>query len=276
MTNIPQTRLHDALVMGFIWAVVGVIYSIILVVMLAYFRQFDIGGIAIGLAASLAGAVGALFYGSLRLAVLATLAALIAAFGYLTALPFQAVSAMEILAVSGFAGLIVGGHYGHLMTDSRVHQATAKTLTGLYAGFVAGMPLAALTGVYGELPPALSAAVLTPLTGVLYVLALKRIIDILQGQPSPLVSGALVGGGVAGLMGIAVWAFVGIFNSTVTGGATQAVRFAWAALPEAAMGGAIGGFIAGALLAAVGMKLLGEPGENEAEEFHQGRPQGLR
>jgi ABC-type transporter Mla maintaining outer membrane lipid asymmetry permease subunit MlaE len=94
------------------------------------------------------------------------------------------------------------------------------------------------------------------------VLALRRIIDFLRGQPSAILSGALAGGSVAGLMGVAVWAFVGIFNSTVTGNATPMVRQAWAMLPDAALGGAISGFVAGALLAAVGMKLLGDIDEN--------------
>jgi hypothetical protein len=261
MTNHPHPPLHEALILGFIWSVVGVIYSIVLVVMLVFFRELQLGPMAIGLAAAMAGAVGALFYGSLRLALLATMAALIAAFGYLYVLPFQAVTPQEMLAVSGFAGLIVGGHYGYLMTDSRVYQATAKTLTGLYAGFVAGIPMVALSSLYQDPNPAWYAAVLTPLTGVLYVLALRRIIDLLQGQPSAIVSGALVGGGVAGLMGVAVWAFVGIFNTTVTGNATPMVRQAWAMLPDAALGGGLGGFVAGTLLAAVGMRLQGDVGQ---------------
>jgi len=275
MANHPHPPLHEALVLGFIWAVVGVIYSTILVIMLVFFQRLELGAIAIGLAASLAGAVGALFYGSLRLALLATMAALIAAFGYLYAMPFQAVSPREMLLVSGLAGIIVGGHYGYLITDSRVHQATAKTLTGLYAGFVAGMPMVAVTGWYGEPGPALMAAILTPLTGLIYVLALRRIIALLQGQPSAIVSGALVGGGVAALMGIAVWAFVGIFNTTVTGDATELVRLAWTVLPDAVLGGALGGFIAGALLAAVGMRLM-EDEDWEPKDFHNGHTPGLR
>jgi hypothetical protein len=262
MTNHLHTPLHEALVLGFIWSVVGAIYSTILVIMLVFFQKLELGAMAIGLAASMAGAVGALFYSSLRLALLSTMAALIAAFGYLYALPLQSVSPEEMLVLSGFAGLIVGGHYGYLVTDSRVQQATAKTLTGLYAGFVAGIPMVAVSGLYGALNPALYAAVLTPLTGLLYVLALRRIIDFLRGQPSAILSGALAGGSVAGLMGVAVWAFVGIFNSTVTGNATPMVRQAWAMLPDAALGGAISGFVAGALLAAVGMKLLGDIDEN--------------
>jgi hypothetical protein len=258
MSSQPHTRSHEVLVMGLVWAIVGLIYSAIFVAMLAFFRTFDMGAMATGLAASLAGAVGALFYGSLRLAFLSTVAALIAAFGYLTVLPMQSISPLEILAVSGFAGIIVGGHYGHLMRGSRVCQATGKTLAGLYAGFLAGMPLAALTGVLGELATGVAAAALTPLTGLVYVLAMPRVVRSLCGQPPPIFSGALVGGSVAGLIGIAVWAFAGIFNSTITGTATDAVRFAWAELPAAAMGGMIGGFLAGAALAAAGTRGLAD------------------
>jgi len=69
---------------------------------------------------------------------------------------------------------------------------------------------------------------------------------------SPVLSGALVGGGVAGLVGIAAWAFISIFNGAVTGAAADAVRFAWTELPHAALGGVAGGFLAGMAMAAVG------------------------
>jgi hypothetical protein len=157
-----HSRWQEALVFGFIWSIVGAIYGAILVAMLAFFRHFDVGGISIGLAASLAGAVGALFYGGLRLAFLSTVAALIAAFGYLSVFPMQAISPLAMVAVSGTAGVIVGGHYGYLMKGSRVSQATGKALAGLYAGLVAGIPLAAVVGLFGEVPTGVAAATLAP------------------------------------------------------------------------------------------------------------------
>jgi hypothetical protein len=126
MSSQPLSRSQEALIMGFVWATVGLIYSAIFVAMLAFFRQFEIGPLAAGLAASLAGAVGALFYGSLRLAFLSTVAALIASFGYLAFLPTQTISPLEMLGVSGLAGVIVGGHYGQFMKESRVCQATRE------------------------------------------------------------------------------------------------------------------------------------------------------
>jgi hypothetical protein len=249
---------QEALIFGFIWAIVGAIYGAILVAMLAFFRHLEVGSLGVGLAASLAGAAGALFYGSLRLAFLATIAALIASFGYLTVFPMQAISPLAMLAVSGLAGVIVGSHYGYLIKGSRVRQATGKALAGLYAGFVAGMPLAAVIALYGEVETGVAAATLTPLTGLVYVLSVRRVVALLQDQPPAPWSGALAGGGVAGLIGIAVWAFAGIFNSTITATATDAVRFAWAELPQAALGGMIGGFLAGAAVAAVGLRWLND------------------
>jgi hypothetical protein len=98
------------------------------------------------------------------------------------------------------------------------------------------------------------AMVLTPVTGLLYLGTVNRLVPCLRRQPPPSLSGAVVGGGVAGLFGIAVWAFVGTFSSTVTGSATEAVRVAWNMLGEAVTGGMLGGFTAGAIVAALGMR----------------------
>jgi hypothetical protein len=278
MSSPSEDRLNRVLTLGVIWAMVGLIYSTIFVAMLAFFNGLRAGPMSLGLAASLAGAVGALFYASLRLALLATVAALIAAFGYLAALPMQTVSPLEMLGVSALAGVIVGGHYGCLMKGSRVCRATGKTLAGLYAGFVAGMGLAALAAWSGTLDIAIAIAIavatalLTPLTGVVYVVAEPRVVAHLCGQPPPVVSGALVGGGVEGLIGIAVWAFAGILSSTVTGDATGAVRYAWGQLPQAALGGMISGSVAGAALAAAGVPL---PIDRDLETDTHLPPRGL-
>ena len=133
---------------------------------------------------------------------------------------------------------------------------------GLFSGLIAGVPVSLAAMLLGEgLDVGLAAALLTPFTGLIYVLSVNRFVARLCVQPPPALSGALVGGGVAALVGVAVWAFAGIFNSTITGAATEAVRFAWTMLPQAVGGGMLGGFIAGAALGAVGMKGRSVPGE---------------
>jgi hypothetical protein len=242
---------QESLILGLIWATVGLIYSAILVMMLSLLRQLDYGAISFGIAPALAGAVGALFYGSLRLAFLATLAALIGSFGYLAVFSMQSINPLAMLWVSGTAGVIVGAHYGQLVKGSRVQNATGKALAGFYSGFLAGIPLAAMAAL-SEVPRVgMAAAILTPLTGMIYVLTVDYFVRHLHGQPPALISGALAGGVVAGLIGISVWIFAGVFNSTITATASGAVRYFWAELPQAAMGGMIGGFVAGAVLAAI-------------------------
>ncbi len=245
---------QEAIALGVVWAVVGCIYSTILLAMLAFFQRHDVGTYSIGLATALAGMVGALFYGSVRLAFLASLAALIAAFGYLYFIPVLEVTAENILLVSALAGVIVGGHYGHLIRESRVCRAPSKALTGLYAGFVAGLPLVVLDAWLGPVGVGPAAVLATALTGVLYIFNVRRMAALMQLPVSAVFSGALVGGGVAAMVGIAVWAFIGSFDSTLTGAATPAVRFAWANWPAAAAGGAGAGFVAGVAMARAGFR----------------------
>jgi hypothetical protein len=245
---------QESLILGFIWAIIGLIFSSILVIMLSLFQQLEYGAISFGLAPALAGAVGALFYGSLRLAFMAAIAALIGSFGYLAIYPMQTISPLAMLWVSGSAGVIVGAHYGQFVKGSRVQNATAKALAGLYSGFIAGIPLSAMAALSEHPNVGIVAAILTPLTGVIYVYTVDYFVHHLKGQPPAVISGALAGGGVAGLIGIAVWAFAGVFNSTITATASQAVHYFWAMLPQAAMGGMISGFVAGAVLATIGVK----------------------
>jgi hypothetical protein len=245
----PQP-LEEALLRAFIWAYAGGIFG-------AVFLGLErlIGLLQWPLppqvpAAALAGGVSALFYGSMRLAVLATLAATLSALGYLVLME-PPIHPLILAGTAGMAGAILGGAYGLSVEGSRVFRADAKTLAGLTGGLAAAVVMAVLLLLVGDLPLWLTTAILCPVTGLVYVTLASQFARRFQHLMPPLGDGILVGVGVGSCVGLAIWVVAGGFHAQLVGPFADITRDlverAPAACGGAILGAALAGFIGGLL-----------------------------
>jgi hypothetical protein len=245
------SRIDDALLRAFVWAYVGGIFGTLFLGLVRLFEGLDLPLPPELPAAACAGAVGALFYGSMRLAVLAALAGTLAGFGYLLLIE-PPVPPVVMTATAALAGLFLGGVYGHQERSSRVFRADAKTLAGLFGGACAAALLALLTWAAGPLPLWLTTAVLCPVTGLVYIRVAPWFIARFQHLLPPAGDGALVGAAVAGFVGLALWVVVGELHSQVLGPYAGLARNLIDRLPEAAGGAILGASLAGFLSGLLG------------------------
>jgi len=246
-------RFEETLLRGVIWGFVGGIYGTLFVGFLESFRFSGFSIWSLVLAGSLAGAVGAAFYGAMQIAILGTLAGVIATFAYLVT-HAGGVHPLGVLIVASVAGLSLGTAFG-AMHVFLIRGALSKMLSGLIGGGCAGLVLWAVTLVMPlPLPLGVLVGVLVPITGYVYVAVSDRLEILCSGRiPDPIVGG-LVAGSLAGVVGTSVWAVGGSAAGAVDAVFQAAIDDALSQVPVAIFGGAVGGILAGSLLGMLGMQ----------------------
>lgn len=254
----PKSKLRkaeEALFRGVIWGLVGGIYALLFVGFFESFRFLGLSNFALVLAGGLAGAVGAAFYGAMQIAILGTLAGVVATFFFLVLFAELALP-QYVFMVAGAAGTVLGTVFG-AMHVFLTKGALSKMISGLLGGgAAAAIVWLAFWKLSGEVNTGIIVGVLVPITGYAYVAVAERLERACGGRiPDPLV-GALVAGSLAGVVGVSVWAVGGsatdsidpIFKATIDQGLSQ--------IPAAVTGGILGGILAGSFLGLLGI----EPG----------------
>lgn len=239
-------RSREVLVRGLIWAFIGTLYGLLFVffsVLVEVWGQqinpYFFSGI-------LAGTIGALIYSSMRLAVL--MAIIITPVSSLVLLLADApMDPMPLILIIGAVGGVIGGLYGRYSTASRVHRADAKTLTGFCAGFLVSLGYLIIQGSNHE--PALIWVIgfMCPLTGWLYVMFVPTFIKYFDNLIPSMGDGALVGMGVSVFISLMIFVMANSINTDLAGSYLPQIEQIQSLLPQAVIGGMIGGGVAGML-----------------------------
>jgi len=252
LSEASSGSLSESLFRGSIWALVGIIFGFIFVVLHEYFH--DAGSLCLCYlyANVAAGALGALVYGSLRLTVIVASNALVVIIGYFLLMTPESSGPLIFVSLGIGTGVIIGAIYAIQVRNSRVFRAEAKIIAGALAGLLAS-PFALLPSLFlGPIPFPWLTAILCPATGLIYVSIAPRLIRDCCHFLRPSADGAVVGGGVGGTMGLLFWLMTG----TIDGGlAPQYASFVagvadhW---PLAVIGASASAFVGGVLRSALG------------------------
>lgn len=245
-------RAEEGVFRGVIWGLVGGIYALLFVGFLESFRYLGFAELALVFAGSLAGAVGAAFYGAMQIAILGTLAGVIATFFYLV-LFANKVQPEFVLLVAGAAGMVLGVVFGAM------HMFLTKgALSKMAAGLVGGAGAAAIVWLAfsmlaGPVNVGIIVGMLVPITGYVYVAVAERLERFCAGRvPDPVV-GALVAGSLASVVGASVWAVGGTAVGSIDPNFKDAIDQGLTQIPAAVIGGVVGGILSGSLLGLMGL-----------------------
>lgn len=237
--------LIEGLIRGAVWALVGVIYGFLLVVLLNALPADLFPYLGYPITVITASALGALLYGSMRLTVMVSIYSAIA-----VAIAFVVYSGAPTLALfvatGAIVGLLIGMVYGRYVLSSRVFRAEAKILAGVFAGALASLSALIPAVLFQPLPDFLLAMILCPLTGALYMAVLPWFIHRFTDLLPPVFDGALVGTGAGALMGLLFAIMIGTLEGYLHPADEQQVVDILAAWPMASLGGALGAFLVGA------------------------------
>ncbi len=199
---------HEIFLFGVIWAFVGALYAALFMPVFEVVRHVWPLWTAPICAAVVATAGGALVYSSSQLAMLVAIFSNFAVFGYLLYSGAFA-SPLAPTVIGAAIGALVGALYGLGVKESRIYSAEAKLLAGLIVGFAVSIVSLVWILVFDASLPIL-AAVLAPLTGLLYVKVvdgfIKRFSDIFPA----FLDGAIAGAVIGGFIGFGLWVMGGI------------------------------------------------------------------
>lgn len=234
----------EVLIRGMIWAFIGTLYAILFVffdVLASGWQQqvnpYFFSGV-------LAGTIGALIYSSMRLAVLMAMI-ITPVSSLLLLLSNTSMDPFSLILVVGLTGGVIGGLYGYFSKTSRVHRADAKTLTGFSAGFLVSLGYLVIAGQTTDLPLALVIGFMGPLTGFLYVVFVPTFIRYFDNLLPSAGDGALVGMGVSVFLALSIFIMANSINADTAGVYLPLVERVHALIPQAVLGGIIGGGLAG-------------------------------
>jgi hypothetical protein len=204
----------ETAVRGAIWALIGVIFGFLFVVIAELLADQVGPPYAVPAAIVLAAGLTSLFYGSMRLAVL------VANLTFIAIMLFTWQSGggatLDLLVfLGGGLGLAVGAAYGWYDKGSRVCCADAKTIAGLVAGGVAAMAVAPLALLVADIDGRWLAMIGAPLALLVYVSIARWFIDRCHGLFPPVVDGALVGLGVGVFIGLLCLIIAGALDAAL-------------------------------------------------------------
>lgn len=207
-----------------------------------------LSGYATVLAAAVAGAIGAAFYGARHLALAASLIGVLCATLLLITVGHQ-VQSWQVAALAATLGLAAGVavDFPHRCTVNMGRKFVVGGAVGAFSGAILfGVDL--FTGF--SLPMAAAVAFLVSVTGVLYVTVLDLWRDRSgRGRPRycSLTEGIVIAV-IAIFVASSLAAFAGIFAEGPRGALTQALIMSAEQLPFAFLGGMTAGAVTGGLL----------------------------
>jgi hypothetical protein len=240
---------------GIVWGLIGLIYAPLFIGLAAILERLGAGASAYAVAAALAGAAGAVLYGSHELALLATtigaVVGVLLLIGAADLLSFAQCVAVAA-GLAALVGLVVP------FPGQCTRQVPAKAMAGLSSGAVCGLVLVlAQTVSTAPIPLYAILAFLVAVNGALYVGTVRRWIGLaarLRGPTTPCrLIESLVLATLAGLAAGSVWLMAGPLLGESSGLVGAVGTAIYAGLPQAATGGILGGVVAGALLEAYGL-----------------------
>ncbi len=237
-----RIQMADLALGAVVWAFVGVIFGFIFVVLNEAFQGLGSRYVQYMAASAAAGAVGALMYGSMRLAVIVAAFVFVGTVTYLSLAPGAVPESLIVIAAG--VGLIVGGVYGRWVAPSEIARADAKIIAGASSGLVASLLAVAVAIVEGDLSYFWLAAIVCAATGLLYIVSVRWFTSHFSNLLPPIGDGALVGAGMGTSMGLLFVVMAGTLDTPLVAQHQSLVSGVMEHVPMATVGAALGAFLA--------------------------------
>ena len=247
-------RMDRIFLQGIAWGLVGLVYAPLFAALLEIFSLMGLGVWAYVPAAAFAGAAGAALYGSMPIAIIGTVTGIFSVSAYMMSVGGN-IGLLRAVGVGGIFGAVVGAF---VKFPTRFSQGVpAKSIVGLATGLTAGLLVSLGAGLLGDaMDLRVAVALLVAVNGILYVAAVRALVlTIGHSLPRTLVE-AVVSGVLSATAGASIWLIGGPVLGVVDASYQQVITHILDQLPRAAVGGIIGGAIAGAALEALGIKAL--------------------
>lgn len=238
-----RERLGALFLRAIIWGMVGFIVAPLVIGFRDIALFLGLAGWALIPAVAFAGAAGAAFYGSMPIALVATLTGLVAGTAYLASVE-GTVGLLSVALVAASAGALVGGLLQFPLRFSR--GVPAKVMAGFSAGVGAGVLITLIDWVYAPaLGTALIAGLSVALTGFIYALTERWWVHHMGPLLSRSAIEVLVSAWLAGIAGGAIWLLGGPIVDVIEPTHKELIPQMLERLPSALIGGVLGGALMG-------------------------------
>jgi hypothetical protein len=256
---------------GIIWSMAGGLFGAVFLGVLGHLEAIGRGVWQIPVAAAVAGAFVGAFYSAKRVALVGASVGSFASIGFLMAAAAPPRTGLPVLLVSALAGLLVGGLASSMY--ERREAALLVAVAGLVAGAVAGLCAVGLGALGVPVDrPFVQTLILVPITGTLFVAAtLSPTTDLKVPLPQWLSVG-IVASGIAGLVGLGLWAFSATLGAEVDPKLAERINATLGLVPGAAGGGMVGGAIGGMLLQLLTLRWLEATAGSRGPQAASGGP----
>jgi hypothetical protein len=249
-----KDRLFAIVVSLLVWSLAGALfgglfiglYEVLVVLGLSGWQPLVAGAVA-------AAMTTAAFYSAMPLALVGATAGVLASIGYLvTSGPNIDLTMITLLAAG--TGIAAGGFFAWMGRQNA--RPLAETLTGMLAGFGAGLALVILLTVLEiSVGPFVLAAGVVAIVGALFQLNEYWIVQACHGWLPDSLAAPLVAGLIASVVGAAVWLMAGMTTPLLLGGEQPVIDQVLRQVPTGALGGMLGGAVTGLILELLGFRL---------------------
>jgi hypothetical protein len=237
-------RTQEALIRATVWGFIGSLYGMIFIFFYNLSEHWALPVSPLLVAATLAGTLAAMIYSSMSLAVI------IASISSITCLVFAVSSGSEInllnlTLTTAAIGAVTGGIYGANAKHSRIYRADAKTLTGICAGAAVSLVAVLLVYILPDLPLFIIVGVCCLLTGTIYVFLVPAFVHRFDDLLPPVGDASMVGAGTSVFIALLFFVMISGVTPEVAGDLESLTHHIRNTFLQAALGGMIGGGIAG-------------------------------
>ena len=195
----------------------------------------------------------AAFYSAMPLALVGATAGVLASIGYLV-ISGQRIELAAISLLAAGTGIAAGAFFA--WTSHQNARPLAETLTGMLAGFGAGLALVlVLTTLQMSVGPFVMAAGVVAIVGTLFQLNEHWIVQACHGWLPDSLAAPLVAGLIASVVGAGVWLMAGMTTPMLFGGEHSVIDQVLREIPSGALGGMLGGAVTGLILELLGFRL---------------------
>jgi len=187
-----------------------------------------------------------LIYSSMSLAVIVSSISSVVCLFYVVS-NGEHISLLPMTLTTAIVGGITGAIYGVKAKNSRIYRADSKTLAGISAGAIVAMVFVILTGLIPDIPLTFTIAATCLLTGSLYVTLVPFYVNRYHHLLPPIGDGAMVGAGTSIFIALLFFVMISGVTPELAGPLEQLTVRIRDSFFSAALGGLIGGGIAGFL-----------------------------
>lgn len=249
-----RDRFFAIIVSLLVWSLAGALFGGLFIGLFEVLALLGLSGwqpLVVGAVA--AAMTTAAFYSAMPLALVGATAGVLASIGYLV-ISGQTISLTMITLVAGGTGLAAGGFFA--WTGRQNARPLAETLTGMLAGFGAGLALVVVLATMDTgVGPFVMAAGVVAIVGALFQLNEHWIVQACHGWLPDSLAAPLVAGLIASVVGAAVWLMAGVTTPVLFGSERSAIDQVLREVPIGALGGMLGGAATGLILELFGFRL---------------------